>query len=56
MIRQPAFINKKYRVAERLNNSDLIMNNTFFLGTYPGNTKEKMDYVESIVNSFMNKF
>lgn len=55
LIRQPAFMNKNFRIAEHLNNSDYIMNNTFFLGTYPGNTNEKLDYIESIVDSFINK-
>lgn len=55
MVRQPAFIGKNFRVADHLNNSDYIMNNTFFLGTYPGNTKEKLDYIETIIDSFMNK-
>ncbi len=55
MIKQPAFINKKYRVADHLNNSDYIMNNTFFLGTYPGNTPEKLDYIDEVLNKFMNE-
>jgi len=56
MVRQPAFMNKKYRIADHLNNSDYIMNNTFFLGTYPGNTPEILDYIEEIVDSFMEKY
>jgi len=55
MVRQPAFIGKNFRVPDHLNNSDYIMNNTFFLGTYPGNTSEKLNYIESILDSFMNK-
>ena len=53
MVRQPAFIGKNFRIADHLNNSDYIMNNTFFLGTYPGNTSEKLDYIEAIVDSFI---
>jgi CDP-6-deoxy-D-xylo-4-hexulose-3-dehydrase len=56
MIRQPAFIDKQFRVAEHLNNSDRIMNNTFFMGTYPGNSREKMDYISDVVNEFMRRF
>lgn len=55
MVRQPAFINENFRIAEHLDNSDFIMNNTFFLGTYPGNTPEKLDYIESIVDSFIKQ-
>ena len=55
MVKQPAFTGQNYKVAEYLNNTDYIMNNTFFLGTYPGNTDEKMNYVEKIVDQFMSK-
>lgn len=55
MVRQPAFINKNFRVADNLNNSDYIMDNTFFLGTYPGNTSEKLGYIEAIVDSFIKQ-
>jgi len=56
MVRQPAFIGKNFRIAEHLNNSDYIMNNTFFLGTYPGNTVEKLDYIETVLESFIKTF
>jgi len=56
MIKQPAFIGKSFRIAEQLNNTDYIMNNTFFIGTYPGNTKGKMDYIQKNVDKFMEKF
>jgi len=56
MVRQPAFIGKNFKITEHLNNSDYIMNNTFFLGTYPGNTSEKLDYIEKIVDQFMVKY
>lgn len=56
MVKQPAFIGQNFRIAEHLDNTDYIMNNTFFLGTYPGNTKEKMDYIEKVVDEFMSKF
>lgn len=53
MVHQPAFINKNFRIADHLNNSDYIMNNTFFLGTYPGNTTEKLDYIETVLEKFV---
>lgn len=56
MVKQPAFEGKNFRIVEHLNNTDYIMNNTFFLGTYPGNTKEKMNYIEKVVIDFMSKF
>lgn len=53
MAKQPAFVDKDWRMAEHLENTDLIMNNTFFLGTYPGLSKEMFDYVEGILDSFI---
>ena len=53
MIRQPALTGKNYRIAGTLKNTDFIMNNTFFLGTYPGMTNEMFVYVENEVDEFI---
>lgn len=55
IVRQPAFMNKKYRVAGELQNTDYIMNNTFFLGTYPGLTDAMFAYAESVLKEFIEK-
>ena len=34
-----------YRVAGKLTNTDFIMNNTFWVGVYPGMTDEMIDYM-----------
>jgi CDP-6-deoxy-D-xylo-4-hexulose-3-dehydrase len=51
--KQPGFINKNFRIADHLRNTDYIMNNTFFLGTYPGLIKEMFVYVEGILEKFI---
>lgn len=51
--KQPGFVNREWRIADHLSNTDYIMNNTFFLGTYPGLTKEMFEYVEGILDSFI---
>jgi CDP-6-deoxy-D-xylo-4-hexulose-3-dehydrase len=56
MTKQPAFMNKKFRIAEHLNNTDYIMNNTFFIGTFPGIDEEKLNYIESVVDNFTLNF
>lgn len=56
MVRQPFFDDVEYRVADNLDNTDYIMNNTFFLGTYPGLTAEMMDYIEKTVDEFMQDY
>lgn len=56
IIKQPAFINKKFRIIEQLKNTDQVMKDTFFLGTYPGITSEKLMHIENIIAQFMGKF
>ena len=55
MTKQPGFVNKNWRIADHLENTDYIMNNTFFLGTYPGLTKEMFNYTEVVIEEFLNK-
>jgi CDP-6-deoxy-D-xylo-4-hexulose-3-dehydrase len=56
MTKQPGFMNRNFRIADHLNNTETIMNNTFFLGTYPGLTKEMFDYSESVIDAFVQNF
>ena len=62
LIRQPAFIEIKnddpdaYRVVSGTKGSDEIMNNTLFLGTYPGLTKSMMDFEIQVINDYILQF
>ncbi len=56
MTKQPGFLNQKWRIAEHLDNTDYIMNNTFFLGTYPGLTEDMFSYSEEVLEEFIKKF
>lgn len=56
MTKQPGFMNKSWRIADHLNNTDFVMNNTFFLGTYPGLTKEMFVYAEDMLDDFLKDF
>jgi CDP-6-deoxy-D-xylo-4-hexulose-3-dehydrase len=55
LLRQPAFMNIKHRVAGDLDKTDFIMNNTFFIGVYPGIGKEEIDYVIEMFDNFFSK-
>ncbi len=44
-----------YRIVGKLNNTERIMNNSFWIGVYPGMTKEKLDYIIKKINSFYKK-
>lgn len=45
LIRQPYFQNVKYRVVGDLANTDKIMNNTFWIGLYPGLAQEQLQFM-----------
>ena len=50
LLRQPAFIDTPRRVHGELINSDLIMENTFWIGVWPGLTPEMLEYVVDILH------
>ena len=56
--KQPYFIDNKieYRVVGDLKNTDLVMNNTFWIGVYPGLTVEMMEYVAACFEEFVNQY
>ena len=56
LIKQPAYESMKYRVSDSLDNTDLIMNNLFWFGVYPGITKEKLKYTADIFYRFFEKY
>jgi CDP-6-deoxy-D-xylo-4-hexulose-3-dehydrase len=56
MVRQPAFAALDpgaYRVAGTLDNTDFVMNNTFFLGTYPGLTPAMLALIADRFREFV---
>jgi CDP-6-deoxy-D-xylo-4-hexulose-3-dehydrase len=44
-----------YRVVGDLDNTELIMNNTFWVGVYPGMTDEMIDYMAKVIRDAVNK-
>ncbi|EON3355859.1 lipopolysaccharide biosynthesis protein RfbH [Yersinia enterocolitica] len=52
LTRQPYFHDVKYRVVGELKNTDRIMNQTFWIGIYPGLTHNHLDYVVSKFEEF----
>ncbi|MDP2927677.1 MAG: lipopolysaccharide biosynthesis protein RfbH [Candidatus Omnitrophota bacterium] len=52
LLKQPAYKNIKHRVLGNLKNTDLVMNNLFWIGVYPGLTKPMLSYVERILHNF----
>ena len=52
--RQPAYKKADYRVAGTLTNADRIMRNAFFVGVYPGLTRDDMQFIGGIINDIDN--
>lgn len=60
LIKHPCFdemrkMGKGYRVAGTLENTDRIMNDTFWVGVYPGMTDEKLSYVVKIIKEAVGR-
>ena len=59
LIKHPCFDQYRdtdnYRVAGDLTNTDFIMNNTFWVGVYPGMTDEKLDYMAKTIIEAVNQ-
>ena len=52
IIKQPAYLNIEKRVVGSLKNTDFAMNNTFFLGTFPGMKLEMIQYSLKCIADF----
>ena len=53
LTKQPYMKNRQYRIVGNLGNTDYIMNNSFWIGVYPGLTKEMLDYVIMHIETFL---
>lgn len=55
--RHPCFQSLKegedYRIVGELKNTDKIMNDSFWIGVYPGMTKKKLDYMADTIKNFI---
>jgi len=54
LLRHPAFQDIPHRVVRDLTNTDTIMNDTFFVGVYPGLDAARLDHMADVFTRFMN--
>jgi CDP-4-dehydro-6-deoxyglucose reductase, E1 len=52
LTRQPSMAGRRYRVCGDLTNTDKIMNDTFWVGIYPGLTEEMLDFVADKIEAY----
>ena len=53
LLRQPAYLDIEHRKIGNLENTDRIMNDTFFLGTFPGISSEQIEYTMAVIEKFV---
>ena len=55
LLRQPAFIGTDRRVVGNLHNTDIVMNDTFWIGVWPGLSIQMLEYVVDCLNKILRK-
>jgi CDP-6-deoxy-D-xylo-4-hexulose-3-dehydrase len=55
LLRQPAFFGTSRRVVGELTNTDIVMNDTFWIGVWPGLTLPMLDYVIEALHKILGK-
>ena len=56
LIKQPAYEDVKYRVFDSLKNTDMVMNNLFWIGVYPGLNKRMLGYIVKTFDTFIRDY
>ena len=52
LTKQPYMAGRNYRVSGELTNTDVVMNQTFWLGTFPGLDTPQLDYIAGKIEEF----
>jgi CDP-6-deoxy-D-xylo-4-hexulose-3-dehydrase len=52
LLRQPAYEGYEHRVVGYLANTDFVMNQVFWIGVFPGLTKEMLDFIVKTMTEF----
>ncbi len=55
IIRHPSFDDVNFRISGNLNNTDYIMNNTFWFGVHPGIDEKRREYMVEIIEQFLGE-
>jgi CDP-6-deoxy-D-xylo-4-hexulose-3-dehydrase len=55
ILQQPGYMNIAHRISGSLTESDRVMNDTFFIGVFPGLTDEMIDFVIDRIHAFFRR-
>jgi CDP-6-deoxy-D-xylo-4-hexulose-3-dehydrase len=53
LTRQPYMVGRNYRVSGELTNTDIVMNNTFWIGVQPALTREMLDHAAGSIARYL---
>ena len=53
LLKQPAYKNLDLKISGTLENADIVVNSTFWIGVYPGINSEMIEYVREVFEKFM---
>ncbi len=56
LIKQPYFQDIEYRISGGLSNTDIVMNQTLWLGIYPALGSDHLDFIAKTINSFFDEY
>ena len=54
LLRQPYMLGRHYKTSGEIANADTVMNDTFWIGVYPGLDEESLGYIVEIISSFVS--
>jgi CDP-6-deoxy-D-xylo-4-hexulose-3-dehydrase len=55
LVRQPAYRNVDWRIVGDLDNTEVVMKRTFWVGVYPGLTQEMMEFIGHSIREYMER-
>lgn len=53
LLRQPYMLGRSYKTAGDIVNADIVMNDTFWIGVYPGLDEESLGYMFDVISGFI---
>jgi len=53
LLRQPYMLGRSYRTAGEIVNADIVMNDTFWIGVYPGLNEVSLGYMVEVIDGFI---